>query len=166
MIGVDLLANRREVAARLGAADVLDAAADDTALQIKQRTGGRGADVCVEASGSARALHSAIRACAYSSTVVALGFYQGEGTGLYLGEEFHHNRINLVCSQIGGIAPELQHRWNRARLVQTFVDLALSGSIRVADLVTHRVPVSEAPGLYRLLDTSPAEVLQAVLEFA
>jgi threonine dehydrogenase-like Zn-dependent dehydrogenase len=122
--------------------------------------------VCVEASGSSRALHAAIRACAYGARVVALGFYQGEASGLFLGEEFHHNRISIVCSQIGGISAELQHRWSRARLIQTFMRLAYDGAARPADLVTHRVPVSEAADLLRCIDESPAAVLQAVLDFS
>jgi hypothetical protein len=63
---------------------------------------------------------------------VALGFFQGDAKGLYLGEEFHHNRINIVCSQIGGLAPELQHRWDRVRLVQTFMRLAAGGNCSCA----------------------------------
>ncbi|HET6316544.1 MAG TPA: zinc-binding dehydrogenase, partial [Chloroflexota bacterium] len=148
VIGVDLLASRRDVAARLTSARVLDAATVDAAEEIKRLTDGRGADVCIEASGTTRAFHAAIRACAYASRVVALGFYQGEASGLFLGEEFHHNRIQLVCSQIGGISPELQHRWDRARLVRTFMDLAMAGDVRPTKLITHRVPVREAAELY------------------
>jgi threonine dehydrogenase-like Zn-dependent dehydrogenase len=165
VIGVDLLEARRGTAVRLGAPHVLDPGAGDAAAAIKRLTDGRGADVCIEASGSLRALHSAIRACAYASRVVVLGFYQGEASGLYLGEEFHHNRINLVCSQIGGVSPDLQHRWDRARLVQTFMHMAFDGTVRCTDLVTHRVPVSEAASLYTLIDTHPEAVLQAVIDF-
>jgi threonine dehydrogenase-like Zn-dependent dehydrogenase len=147
VIGADLLADRRAVAARLGAAVVLDPGTADPAEEIKRLTSGRGADVCVEASGSARALHAAIRSCAYSSRVVALGFYQGEATGLFL-------------------SPDLQHRWDRQRLVHTFMQLALQGSIQPTELVTHRVPVADAPGLYRQLDESPSSILQAVLDFS
>jgi threonine dehydrogenase-like Zn-dependent dehydrogenase len=125
----------------------------------------RGADVVIEATGSDIALNEAIRSVAYSARVVSLGFYQNNAQGLYLGEEFHHNRIRLVCSQIGGIAPELQHRWDRARLVHTFMDLALKGAVQCRALVTHRVPAAEAAGIYRLLDERPREVLQAVLDF-
>ncbi len=166
VIGLDLLAERREIALRLGAHLVLDPASGDAAAQIKQITDGRGADICVEASGSSRALHEAIRSCAYSSRVVALGFYQGEAAGLFLGEEFHHNRVAIVCSQIGGLAPDLQARWDRARLVRTFMGLATGGTVRCAELVTHRVSFREAASLYRTLDESPRSVLQAVLDFA
>jgi threonine dehydrogenase-like Zn-dependent dehydrogenase len=165
VVGSDVLASRREVAHRLGLEHVLDPAKAPAAEQIKDLTGGRGADVCIEASGSTLALHDTIRACAYNGRVVALGFYQGQAQGLFLGEEFHHNRISLVCSQIGGIAPELQQRWDRQRLVQTFMDLATRGAVDSIPLITHRAPVREAARIYQLLDERPQEVLQAVLDF-
>ena len=165
VIGVDLVASRRELARRLGAEVTLDGADGDVAARIRELTGGRGADVCVEAAGSTRALHEAIRACAYSSKVVAMGFFQGEGAGLHLGEEFHHNRIDLVCSQISGVAPSLRHRWDRLRLIATFLELAARGRVEVAALVTHREPLDRAAALFELLDTRPAEALQTVLTF-
>ena len=84
---------------------MLDAATGDVAEQIRELTDGRGADVCLEVTGNYRALHEAIRSVAYSSRVCAAGFMQGEGLGLRLGEEFHHNRVQVVCSQISGVAP-------------------------------------------------------------
>jgi 2-desacetyl-2-hydroxyethyl bacteriochlorophyllide A dehydrogenase len=165
VIGVDLIPARLRLAQQLGAAHVIDGREAPAAEEIKRLTGGRGADVCIEASGSARALNEAVRACAYASKVVALGFLQGDAKGLYLGEEFHHNRINIVCSQIGGVAPELQHRWNRVRLVQTFMRLAAGGKLQLRPLITHIAPPEQAPELFRLMDEQPAEVLQAVLDF-
>jgi threonine dehydrogenase-like Zn-dependent dehydrogenase len=165
VIGTDLLASRRELATQLGLEHVLDPTAGSISEQIKDLTGGPGADVCIEASGSTRALNEAIRACAYNARVVALGMYPGQAQGLFLSEEFHHNRINLVCSQIGGIAPELQHRWNRLRLVRTFMDLAINGRLECTPLISHRVPAAEAPAMYQLLDERPGDVLLAVLDF-
>ena len=121
--------------------------------------------MCIEASGAAAALNEAIRACAYSSKVVALGFFQGHAQGLFLGEEFHHNRVNIVCSQISGQAPELQHRWNGLRLAQTFMRLAVEGKLQLRPLITHVMPAAEAPALFKLLDEHLPEVLQAVLDF-
>ena len=165
VIGVDPIASRREVATRLGCHHVLDNNAGDVAHTIKTLTDGRGADVVIEASGAAAALHEAIRACAYSSKVVALGFFQGQAQALRLGEESHHNRINIVCSQISGRAPELQHRWDALRLVHTFMKLAVAGNVDVQSLITHQMAAADAPTLFALLDERPAEVLQAVLDF-
>ena len=49
-------------------------------------------------------------------TVVAAGFYQGPATALALGEEFHHNRVTVVSSQIGSLPATLRERWSRERL--------------------------------------------------
>ncbi len=97
VIAVDAIAGRLELAARLGAEATIDAGATAAAEEVKRLTGDRGADVSIEISGSYRALNEAIRATAYNSRVVVSGFFQGEGRGLRLGEEFHHNRIELVC---------------------------------------------------------------------
>jgi 2-desacetyl-2-hydroxyethyl bacteriochlorophyllide A dehydrogenase len=165
VIGVDLLESRREVAKRLGAAETVDAATGEVAEQIRALTGGRGADVCLEVSGSYPALHEAIRSVAYSSRVVAAGFFQQEGVGLALGEEFHHNRVQVTCSQISGVAPHLQHRWDVSRLQQTFMRLACEGRLDLAPLVTHRIPAREAARAFALVDQNLADVLQVVLEY-
>lgn len=165
VIGVDLIPQRLEKAREAGFDIIIDGKAEAAAERIKALTGNRGADVCIEATGAIPALHEAIRACAYSSKVVALGFYQGGAQNLLLGDEFHHNRINLVCSQISGVSPELQHRWNRQRLVLTFMNLLAQKRIQMHPLITHIRPVWEAQELYNLLDKQADEVLQAVLDF-
>jgi 2-desacetyl-2-hydroxyethyl bacteriochlorophyllide A dehydrogenase len=158
VIAVDQIAPRLQLAKQLGADVVLNA--ENAASQIKQITG-RGADVCLEVSGSYLALHQAIRAAAFNSRVVCAGFMQGEGLGLALGEEFHHNRIQLICSQTGGVHPSLDHRWDRLRLEQTFMEQSLP----LEPLVSHRFSHLEADRAFGLLDQNPAEALQVVLEF-
>ena len=164
VIGVDLIGARLDVGRRLGADEVLDASEGRVAERVCELTHGRGADVCIEASGAYPALHEAIRAVSYGSRVVAAGFYQGEGTGLALGEEFHHNRVQLVCSQISSVAPHLRHRWDRYRLQRTVMDLATSGRLEVPALVTHVIALTEASRAFRLLDESPEQALQVVLQ--
>jgi 2-desacetyl-2-hydroxyethyl bacteriochlorophyllide A dehydrogenase len=162
VIACDPLAPRRALATALGADLAVDAR--EAAERIKEASAG-GADVCIEASGSPAALHEAIRAAAFQATVVAIGFYQGEARGLFLGEEFHHNRIRVISSQIGAVQPELSVRWNRSRLVRTVMDLQREGVLRLRELITHRVPFRRAGEIYRLLVEQPASVLQAVLCF-
>ncbi len=166
VIGVDGIASRRELAARLGAEHVLDAGPGSVAEQIRELTDGRGADVCLEVTGNYRALHEAIRSVAYSSRVCAAGFMQGDGLGLRLGEEFHHNRVQVICSQISGVSPTLQHRWDALRLARTALDLAVAGRLRLVELISHTLPIERAPEAFRLLDEHPEEALQVVLSFA
>src|SRR6266508_490088 len=108
VMGVDLIEKRLELAKDLGAiGSGFNPREGSPAEKIKELTNGRGADITIEVTGSARALHEAVRATAYSARVVALGLFQGEAQGLLLGEEFHHNRISLVCSQISNVDPAL-----------------------------------------------------------
>jgi 2-desacetyl-2-hydroxyethyl bacteriochlorophyllide A dehydrogenase len=166
VIGVDGIAARRELATELGADIVLDADQGQVAEQIRDLTSGRGADVCLEVTGNYRALHEAIRSVAYSSRVCAAGFMQGDGVGLRLGEEFHHNRVNVVCSQISGVSPSLQHRWDDYRLARTAMDLATSGRLRLLDLITHTFPLAAAADAFTLLHEHPEQALQVVLDCA
>jgi len=166
VIAVDTMADRLAKAAELGAQHTLDAGEGEVAERIRDLTEGRGADACLEVSGSYLALHEAIRATAYGSRVVAGGFFQGGGAALALGEEFHHNRVQLVCSQISGPPPALAHRWTKFRLQHTAVELAVGGQLRLQPLITHVLPVEEAPAAFRMLDETPEQALQVVLKFS
>ena len=165
VIAVDGIPKRLELARELGAAHVIDFTKRSPAEEIKGLTENRGADVCIEISGSYRALHEAIRSTAYNSKVVSSGFFQGEGMGLSLGEEFHHNRINVVSSQIFGVSLALDHRWTVERLERTVMALGAEQKIGLKQLVTHVFGIDEADEAFRLLDEDPSEAVQVVLEF-
>ncbi len=163
VVAVDLLDSRLELATRFGAHHAIKATG--AAEEIKRLTGGRGADVCIESSGSTHALNEAVRACAYNSKVVAKGFYQGHAAGLFLGEEFHHNRVQIICSQISGVRPDLVGRWNPDRLAQTFMGLVADGRVQVAPLITHLRPFAQVASLFETVAERPEEVVQAVISF-
>lgn len=162
---VDLVPARRALAERLGAEVALDPAAEDVAAAVRAATRNRGADVVIEMSGSYRALQEAVRTAAYNSRVVVSGFFQGAGTPLQLGDEFHHNRISVVSSQISGVSPHLQHRWNELRMSNMVITLERQGQLRLAELITHVVAAEEAPSAFAMLDTAPEEALQVVLDY-
>jgi len=165
VIGVDPDATRRQVALGLGLHVALDPGAGGAAEAIKDMTDGRGADCCIEVSGAAPALADAIRAVAYSSRVVAMGFFQGEVRGLRLGAEFHLNRVELICSQISGVAPEASHRWSKLRLWRAAIELQHRGLLDLVPLISHAVPFASAPALFARLDQGEPGLMQAMLEF-
>jgi threonine dehydrogenase-like Zn-dependent dehydrogenase len=165
VIAVDPDPARRAIAERCGAWATLDPVPGGAAERIKAMTGNRGADACIEVSGAAPALSDAIRAVAYSSRVVAMGFFQGDVAGLRLGEEYHLNRVQLICSQISGVAPEASYRWSKPRLWRTAVELQHEGILDLLPLITHRASFAEAPMLFEQLDTGAPGMLQAMLEF-
>ena len=165
VIALDLNPKRLETAKKMGADIVLNPAESEAAKEIKKLTGGRGADLSIEISGSLKALHQAIKSTTYSGKTIASGFFAGSSQGLNLGEEFHHNRIQLICSQISGVRPELSYRWDRLRLNQTIMDLQQSQKIDLKGLITHREDFAEAEKLFKMLDQNPEDVLQTVLKF-
>jgi 2-desacetyl-2-hydroxyethyl bacteriochlorophyllide A dehydrogenase len=161
----DLVPARRALAQRLGAVATFDPVAEDVAAAVRAVTGDRGADVVIEMSGSYSALHEAVRCAGYNSRVVASGFFQGPGTPLRLGEEFHHNRITIVGSQISGVAPHLHHRWDELRMSRTVLSLESEGRLALRDLITHVVAADEAPAAFEMLDSAPEDALQVVLDY-
>jgi 2-desacetyl-2-hydroxyethyl bacteriochlorophyllide A dehydrogenase len=166
VVGVDRFQKRLEIAQESNAADIgLNAEEGEVAERIRAITDDRGADIAIEATGSSIALNQAIRSVAYSAKVIALGFFQGEATGLFLGEEFHHNRVNIVGSQIFGTDPELTYRWNQLRLVQTFMRLQAEGMVNLKPIISHIVPFEDAGEAFRILDQEPENALQVVLDF-
>lgn len=165
VVGVDPVASRRQTFLDLGGARALDPDREPVSETIKAETGGRGADICIEVSGAAPALAEAIRTVAYASRVVAMGFYQGEARQLFLGDEFHHNRIELISSQISGVAPAGSHRWSKPRLWREVVMLQHEGFLTLVPLITDVVPFSDAPALFARLDAGDPSILQSVLDF-
>jgi 2-desacetyl-2-hydroxyethyl bacteriochlorophyllide A dehydrogenase len=167
VVTVDAVDSRRQESLHFGATNSFPPGT--AAEQIRALTAtpapGAGADTAIELSGVYAALQEAIRSVGVGGRVVASGFYQGEGNGLRLGEEFHHNRVELVSSQIGGVPLELAARWSVDRLQKTFLGLVGSGAVDVEPLISHRVPIEDAAGAYTLLDTRPGDALQVLLEF-
>ena len=73
VIAVDISPIRLDYAAALGAAHVIDAAAVDAVAQIRELTGGRGVDVCIEAAGRPETLKNCFAAVRTSGMVVMNG---------------------------------------------------------------------------------------------
>ena len=165
VIAVDGIDARRNRALEWGAAHALPPS-PGLAGEIRRITGGAGVDVAIELSGNYRALHEATRAVGPDGTVIAAGFYQGEAAGVRFGEEFHHNRVQLLASQIGSVPNRLRSRWTVPRLQQTVVDHLASGLMDAPSLVTHTFQLADSAKAYELLDTDAQSALQVVLEFS
>ena len=165
VVAVDALTDRLGRAEQMGASDVVDARVEGGAGAAVRALTGQGVDSAIELSGSYRALHEAVRSVVLDGRVVASGFYQGDGEGLRLGEEFHHNRVQIVASQIGGAPLALGPRWNQRRLVHTFLDQLATGAVDVTPLVTHVLDVAEVATAFETLDRGTGDTLQVVLRF-
>lgn len=158
---VDRLPGRLKIAASLGF-ETLDATeVGDVAASLKRLHGSEGVPVAWECSGSTRALNEAIRLVRRLGTVVAVGFYQGDATGLRLGEEFHHNGVRVVCGQIGNVHPG--ETWQTLR--RRTIEMALAGQVSLGGLPRLTVPVENVVDGIVALQQLPSNVLQVAISY-
>lgn len=165
VVAVDSIEPRLDMARAMGAAHVVRADEPEGAGSLVRAWAGGGVDSAIELSGNDRALHEAVRSVVVDGTVAASGFYQGGAAHLRLGEEFHHNRVRIVASQISGTPVVLGPRWDQPRLVRTFMDQVRRGRVDVRSLVTDVVDAADVASLFARLDRGDPGVLQAVLRF-
>jgi threonine dehydrogenase-like Zn-dependent dehydrogenase len=171
IIAVDPLADRRQMAISLGADHAIDPGEGSVAERVRDINDGRGVDAVIETSGNWKALHEAVRCCASGyGRVVAVGFYQGAGTDLRLGEEFHHSTFNpMGASAILAInhrnAPAPGRAWDTIRVYRTTARMLGDGSLAVRDLLTHILPQSEAGRAFELIDQHPEETIKVALSY-
>ena len=108
--------------------------------------------------GSTFALHEAIRVVR-RGLVVGAGFYQGEGRGLLLGDEFHHNGVRVICGQIGNVHPSTDWPGLRARIIEL-----ATGAVVLGGLPRLTLPVEEVAEGFAALGR-PADVLQVAFSY-
>lgn len=164
VIAVDYLDTRLELAKKLGADIAFNPQSQgDIGQFIQRHTQGHGADVVFEVTGNINALPQAIRCAGLDGTVTVLSFYQGGAEPLQLGQEFHHNRINLRSSQIGSIDPVLGARYNRPRRLQQV--LGLLKKLQLEPLISHRVAFHELPEALAMIDRNPSQCQAVIVKY-
>jgi 2-desacetyl-2-hydroxyethyl bacteriochlorophyllide A dehydrogenase len=122
---------------------------------------GGGADLVYELTGAPDTLNLAIDLAGYAGRIVIGSWYGNKSSDLHLGGKFHRDRIELISSQVSTIHPVLTGRWNKARRLNTALDMIRD--MEQTDLITHRVPIDSAAEIYQELDENPQQVLQAIL---
>lgn len=162
VVAADPWPARREQSEKAGAHVTL---APDNHLPeiVRELTGGDGVDVVLEASGSPIALGQAVECAAFQATVVVVSWYGVKPTTVPLGGAFHRQRLRIVSSQVSSLDPALRSRWNRARRMALALDLL--PSLRLAPLITHRIPFDRAPEAYALVDLHPEQTVQVILTY-
>jgi 2-desacetyl-2-hydroxyethyl bacteriochlorophyllide A dehydrogenase len=159
---VDPLPERRDRALQMGA-DVVSAPDELPADRWDDAAGAGGADLIYELSGQPAALDDALDLAGYDSRVLVGSWYGTRPATLDLGGEFHRDHVSIESSQVSTLAPGLEGRWTKSR--RTEVALTHLESLPVDSLVTHRLPIEDAPEAYRLVDDHPEETLQVLLTY-
>lgn len=144
VLAIDRIASRLELAARLGSIPV-NASEVDPVARVKEMTGGRGADVVLEAVGGEAALN------------LALSLARGKGTvssvGVHLLPAFTWNVLDAFLRELTvrfGIGDAMRYR-------ERLVPLIESGRLDPSVIISHRLPLADAPKDYELFDKKEAQ---------
>ncbi len=165
LVTADRYELRRKASLELGVSASLDPSFDDfraRALQSSFDSPGS-FDLTIELSGNPSALDDAIALTTFSGRVMIGSWYGEKRAMVDLGGKFHRSRIRLISSQVSSIAPELSGRWDKSRRFGVAWD-ALK-RLRPQKWITHRFPLAQAMQAYQLLDNSPEQTLQTVLDY-
>jgi len=142
VVAVDSVQDRLATAASFGAEPV-HLTEDDPRAAVKHATEGRGVDVAVDAVGHPDALELACRLARKAGTVSCVGVY-AERCEVHMGIVW----IKALTLRTGH-ANVIAH-------VDRVLDLMTAGTLDPAPLVTHRMPLEEAPEAYLAYDRREA----------
>jgi threonine dehydrogenase-like Zn-dependent dehydrogenase len=167
IIAIDPLESRRQLALELGADLVFDPMAGDAALETQRATGNVGVDVAIELSGVYPALQTAIRCACVGGTVCSAGFYQGESRGLWLGREWHHNRLTMIVPHGCGWGhqPRDYPLWDGQRAYDALALLLQKGRLTAPGLINLTLPFDEGTSIFETIRDRPSEVIKYAIQF-
>lgn len=149
VIAVDANPDRVAFAERLGAEPVCSSQ-QDTAHVVKSLV--RDIDFAVEASGRYEALNLALRTVRPGGRVVVVSSYGNQDNGLFLGHEFHRNRVTLLSSMtVNGCAHRAAPLWDLDRLNAQSAHLLSTGAVDVEPMLSTVIPYAQAQSAYRLI---------------
>lgn len=139
VIGVDIIETRTDLATQLGADAVVNAQNEDPVRAIRDFTGGRGAALAFEASGSPKGREDIVSCLRRGGKAVFVGAGSSEKV---------INPGQLIGSQLTLMGSFVIPLWMSWEMVN-FLDRQ-NASFEGA--VTHRFSIEEAPEAYRLFD--------------
>jgi alcohol dehydrogenase len=144
VVALDTVPERLALARQFGAIPV-DVRERHPESAVGSVTGGRGADVVIEAVGTPPAFATATEIARRGGRVIVVGMYTGESTEIQLGSFW----IRGLTIRFAGVSP-VHARWQAA-----MAELE-AGRLDPGLLVSHRLPLEEAPRGYELFDRREA----------
>lgn len=149
----DTLADRLAISRRLGAAAAFDAKADDVVREVRALSGGRGVEVAFVAAVGPLPLEQAVSATRPGGRIMVFAATSaGETAEVDLG---------LLCTA----EKDILTSYSASVEVQDLAaQLVFQREINVADLITHRFSLEQAPEAVELASMPAPGVLKVVIE--
>jgi len=130
---------------------------------VSAATGGRGADLVVEASGNPQALAAALGLLAHEGTALVCSWFGTKPVPLPLGADFHRRRLAVASTQVSTLPAALTSRWDRARRAE--LAWRLARELPLAVLATHAFPFERAADAYAQADGHDGGLIHAALRY-
>lgn len=170
VIGVDTSDGRCAAAREMGLDCTLSCPAAEQPQQIKQLTGGRGADIAVDATGISPAIVNAVYSCAKYGQVLLLGSprapFEGDLTGLF--SAVHMNMLT-VRGAFNSTQPVFETEGSRLSVRRNFDTVCgwiADKSVEVSKLISHIITPKEAQSAYHGLMYKPDEYRCVVIDWS
>lgn len=175
VIAIDEVDSRLRLASEFGHADTINFKKEDVSERLKNMTGGRGPDACIDAVGMeahgtsidavydsvkvkvglatdhTHALRQALMNCRKGGTVSIPGVYGGLLDKFPLGAAFAKG-LTLKMGQTH------VHRY-----LPMLLEHIKSGKLDTRFIITHRMPLSDAPSAYKTFNDNKEDCIKVVL---
>lgn len=151
LIVTDVEEPRLEMARKLGAAHVINAREQDAVAAIKDLTGGVGADVVLEAAGTATTVQQSLQVAKSGGRVIIVGLPTEDEVSLSMPDLLSREL------EVGGI-------FRYANVYPQAIAAIASGLIDVKSLITHRYALAQTEEALVFADTHKAECLKVSVE--
>jgi len=162
IIGIDCIEDRLELARQFGAHTV-NYQLGEPAEMIKKIAP---LDSVIETSGSYSGLSSSIKCIAPMGKVVIISSYGNQSEGIYLGHEFHRNRISIIPSMtINGNTHPKYPLWNLSRLNKEAALLIIEEALSFEKLISDVVPFKTAVQEFTRLISNPTPPLKILFSY-
>jgi 2-desacetyl-2-hydroxyethyl bacteriochlorophyllide A dehydrogenase len=166
LAGIDRFSLRRNTALAWGADLGIDPGLPESGACLRRIFSGgpyAGADLVYELTGDPSVLDQAVDLAGFTGRIIVGSWYGTRTAPLSLGADFHRKRCAIASSQVSTIQPLYSGRWNKERRRATA--LRMIEEMEPRRLITHRFPFADAATAYALIDRSPEDLLQTVLEY-
>jgi NADPH:quinone reductase-like Zn-dependent oxidoreductase len=150
----DIDPTRGDIARRFGARFAAPADIDAPAMQ---------ADAVFHTSGSAQGLSFALACAGLEGVIVEASWFGDAAPEIPLGGAFHANRLRLVSSQVGHVAPTRRPRWPHARRLDKALELL--DDARLDELITREVAFDDLPHALSSILAAGASGLGTVVRY-
>jgi 2-desacetyl-2-hydroxyethyl bacteriochlorophyllide A dehydrogenase len=151
----------RQAAAR--AFGVRALAPEQVGEAVEADTGGRGADLVVEASGNPEALAGCLGLLGHEGTALVCSWYGTKPVPLPLGAAFHRRRLTIRSTQVSTLPAAAMARWDRGRRAE--VAWRLVRELPLSVLATHEFPFERAAEAYACVDGGQERLIHAALRY-